>query len=60
MPASTLGHEMQASLVLTRAPFVTIAEIRGQAHGLGSQSTLACGLRFASREAAGELSATAS
>jgi enoyl-CoA hydratase/carnithine racemase len=35
---------------LTRAPFVTIAEIRGRARGVGSEFTLACDLRFASRE----------
>jgi enoyl-CoA hydratase/carnithine racemase len=34
---------------LTRAPFVTIAEIRGRARGLGSEFALACDLRFASR-----------
>lgn len=37
---------------LTRAPFVTIAEIRGRARGLGSEFALACDLRFASRERA--------
>lgn len=37
---------------LTRAPFVTIAEIRGRARGLGSEFALACDLRFASREKA--------
>lgn len=34
---------------LTRAPFVTIAEIRGRARGVGSEFALACDLRFASR-----------
>jgi enoyl-CoA hydratase/carnithine racemase len=37
---------------LTRAPFVTIAEIRGRAHGRGSEFALACDLRFASQEKA--------
>jgi enoyl-CoA hydratase/carnithine racemase len=37
---------------LTRAPFVTIAEIRGRARGVGSEFALACDLRFASRERA--------
>ena len=35
---------------LTRTPFVTIAEIRGRARGLGSEFALACDPRFASRE----------
>ncbi len=34
---------------LTCAPFVTIAEIRGRARGVGSEFALACDLRFASR-----------
>jgi enoyl-CoA hydratase/carnithine racemase len=37
---------------LLRAPFVSIAEIRGRARGLGSEFALACDLRFASRERA--------
>lgn len=37
---------------LMRAPFVTIAEVRGRARGLGSEFALACDLRFASRERA--------
>jgi enoyl-CoA hydratase/carnithine racemase len=35
---------------LTRAPFVSIAKIRGRATGNGSEITLACDMSFASRE----------
>ena len=35
---------------LTRAPFVSIALIRGRATGNGSEITLACDMSFASRE----------
>jgi enoyl-CoA hydratase/carnithine racemase len=37
---------------LTRAPFVSIASIRGRATGNGSEITLACDMSFASREKA--------
>ena len=37
---------------LTRAPFVSIALIRGRATGNGSEITLACDMSFASREKA--------
>jgi enoyl-CoA hydratase/carnithine racemase len=37
---------------LTRAPFVSIAQIRGRATGNGSEITLACDMSFASRERA--------
>jgi enoyl-CoA hydratase/carnithine racemase len=35
---------------LSRAPVVSIAAIRGCAHGAGGEFVLACDLRFASRE----------
>jgi enoyl-CoA hydratase/carnithine racemase len=35
---------------LSRAPVVSIASIRGRAHGAGSEFVLACDMRFASRE----------
>ena len=35
---------------LSRAPVVSIAQIRGRARGAGSEFVLACDLRFASRE----------
>ena len=37
---------------LSRAPVVSIAEIRGRATGVGSELALACDMRFASREKA--------
>src|SRR6201987_3380032 len=37
---------------LTRAPVVSIASIRGRATGVGSELSLACDMRFASREKA--------
>jgi enoyl-CoA hydratase/carnithine racemase len=37
---------------LARAPFVSIAAIRGRTRGVGSEFVLACDLRFASRERA--------
>lgn len=35
---------------LSRAPAVTIVELRGRARGAGSEFVLACDMRFASRE----------
>src|SRR6201999_831919 len=35
---------------LSRAPVVSIAKIRGRATGVGSELSLACDMRFASRE----------
>jgi enoyl-CoA hydratase/carnithine racemase len=35
---------------LSRAPVVSIAALRGRAHGAGSELVLACDLRFAARE----------
>jgi enoyl-CoA hydratase/carnithine racemase len=37
---------------MARAPFATIAKIRGRARGFGSEFLLACDMRFASREQA--------
>ena len=37
---------------LARAPFVSIAKIRGRTRGVGSELALACDMRFASRERA--------
>jgi enoyl-CoA hydratase/carnithine racemase len=37
---------------LSRAPVVSIASIRGRATGVGSELSLACDMRFASREKA--------
>jgi enoyl-CoA hydratase/carnithine racemase len=37
---------------LSKAPVVSIAEIRGRATGVGSELSLACDMRFASREKA--------
>jgi enoyl-CoA hydratase/carnithine racemase len=58
-PAATLGlppgptgmHPwLDFTARLSRAPVVSIAQIRGRARGSGSEFVLACDLRFASRE----------
>lgn len=50
-PGPTGMHPWIDVLVrLSRAPVVSIAEIRGRARGAGSEFVLACDMRFASRE----------
>jgi enoyl-CoA hydratase/carnithine racemase len=58
-PAATLGMApgptgmhpwLDLTTRLSRAPVVSIAQIRGRARGAGSEFVLACDLRFASRE----------
>ena len=39
-------------LRLTKAPYITIASIRGRTRGGGNELALACDLRYASREKA--------
>jgi enoyl-CoA hydratase/carnithine racemase len=52
MPAGPTGLAPWPDFLvrLTRAPFVSIALIRGRATGNGSEITLACDMSFASRE----------
>jgi enoyl-CoA hydratase/carnithine racemase len=54
IPQGPTGLEAwpDALVRLTRAPFVSIALIRGRATGNGSEIALACDMRFASREKA--------
>lgn len=54
MPAGSTGLPPLPDIFvrLTRSPVVTIAKIRGRATGVGSELSLACDLRFASREKA--------
>jgi enoyl-CoA hydratase/carnithine racemase len=54
MPAGPTGLPPWPDFLvrLTRAPFVSIALIRGRATGNGSEITLACDMSFASRERA--------
>jgi enoyl-CoA hydratase/carnithine racemase len=52
-PGPTGLHALPDMLVrLSRAPIVSIASIRGRATGVGSELSLACDMRFASREKA--------
>ncbi|MGO9960098.1 MAG: enoyl-CoA hydratase/isomerase family protein [Solirubrobacteraceae bacterium] len=52
IPQGPTGLEAWPDILvrLTRAPFVTIALIRGRATGNGSELSLACDMSFASRE----------
>ena len=52
LPAGPTGMNAWLDLLvrLSRTPAVSIASIRGRAHGAGSEFALACDLRFASRE----------
>ena len=52
LPQGPTGLEAWPDILvrLTRAPFVSIALIRGRATGNGSEITLACDMAFASRE----------
>src|SRR5437588_9551021 len=54
MPPGPTGLEAWPDVLvrLTRAPFVSIASIRGRATGNGSELLLACDMSFASREKA--------
>ena len=54
LPQGPTGLEAWPDILvrLTRAPFVSIALLRGRATGNGSEMTLACDMSFASREKA--------
>ena len=54
IPQGPTGLEAWPDILvrLTRAPYVSIAKIRGRATGNGSEITLACDMSFASREKA--------
>jgi enoyl-CoA hydratase/carnithine racemase len=54
MPAGRTGLQPLPDVLarLSRAPVVSIASIRGRATGVGSELSLACDMRFASREKA--------
>jgi enoyl-CoA hydratase/carnithine racemase len=49
-PPSVANAWIDLLVRLSRAPVVSIASIRGRAHGAGSEFVLACDLRFGSRE----------
>lgn len=48
--ADPLPATVDLVLRLTKAPFISIASIRGRTRGGGNELTLACDLRYASRE----------
>ncbi len=48
--ATGLPTLMDTFVRLTKSPVISIAKIRGRARGVGSEFTLACDMRFASRE----------
>ena len=52
IPQGPIGLEAWPEILvrLTRAPFVSMASIRGRATGNGSEIALACDMSFASRE----------
>jgi enoyl-CoA hydratase/carnithine racemase len=54
MPPGKTGLQPLPDMLarLSRAPVVSIASIRGRATGVGSELSLACNMRFASREKA--------
>jgi enoyl-CoA hydratase/carnithine racemase len=48
----TLGLWRDVVLRLSSAPVVSIAKVRGRTRGIGNEFTLACDMRFASRQSA--------
>ncbi|HST82526.1 MAG TPA: enoyl-CoA hydratase/isomerase family protein [Kineosporiaceae bacterium] len=51
-PPDALPANVDLVLRLTKAPFISIASIRGRTRGGGNELALACDLRYASRERA--------